>query len=335
MDVSGFGSSQPSVELGEYLFPHGYIMTSPPNHITTTLTSDILPSEKTSQLMNIKDRNVLQTAQVLSEQNAQLIVTPDAVPFSTNPQITMDNTGNMRLLMNVADLNVQLVEQLLSSSDTTTFGSNCEIGVGNPIDNTNCNMNAADGNLKLNEHVLSTLDASTFDTNNSNMNVVDRKVRQNADELTSRTEGVETSSQMYFSGSSDQNNMCINFRDAVDQQNSCVNSNVAFNTFNTEMEEDKLVEMEEDKLVEDPSTVVQDVLMKKTDMQPTRTGDIRIDITSTKSVIIKEYKGGLHAYIWKKEHHRPTVKDLKALFRKKSVITDAIMTILIAGEYDL
>ena len=96
--------------------------------------------------------------------------------------------------------------------------------------------------------------------------------------------------------------MYINIRDGVVQQNSCVNSNVAFDTFNTEKE------MEEDKLVEDPLTMVQDVLMKKSDIQPTRTGDIRIDITRTKSVIITEYKGGLHAYIWKKEHHRPTVK---------------------------
>ena len=48
-----------------------------------------------------------------------------------------------------------------------------------------------------------------------------------------------------------------------------------------------------------------------------------------------EFKGGLHAYIWKKEPSRPTVKDLKALFKKKEIITDAIMTILIAGEYDL
>ena len=124
MDVSGFGSSQPSVQLGEYLFPLGYIMTSPPNHITTTVTPDVVPLEKTSQstvdsnndnmnlIMNITDRNVLQTAQVLSEQNAQLIVTPDAVPLLTNPQITIDNIGNISLLMNVSDANVQLAEQL-------------------------------------------------------------------------------------------------------------------------------------------------------------------------------------------------------------------------------
>ena len=60
-------------------------------------------------------------------------------------------------------------------------------------------MNVADGNLQLNEHLLSTLDASTFDTNNSNMNAEDRKVRQNAqmectfeaDTLTSQTEALE------------------------------------------------------------------------------------------------------------------------------------------------
>ena len=106
---------------------------------------------------------------------------------------------------------------------------------------------------------------------------------------------------------------------------------------NTEsMEKEKMEEkMEEEQNEEQPLLTVHDVLKKKPHIETTRNGDIRIDITRTKSVIITEFKGGLHAYIWKKEPSRPTVKHPKALFKKKEIITDAIMTILIAGEYDL
>lgn len=106
--------------------------------------------------------------------------------------------------------------------------------------------------------------------------------------------------------------------------------------FQEEKIEEKMEEkMEEEQNEEQPIPTVHDVLKKKPYIETTRNGDIRIDITRTKSVIITEFKGGLHAYIWKKERGRPTVKDLKALFKKKEIITDAIMTILIAGEYDL
>ena len=110
---------------------------------------------------------------------------------------------------------------------------------------------------------------------------------------------------------------------------------------NTEgLEEEKIEEKMEEKIEEEqneeqPLPTVQDVLKKTPNIETTRSGDIIIHITWTKNVIITEFKGGLHAYIWKKEHGRPTVKDLKALFKKKEIITDAIMTILIAGEYDL